>query len=47
MARTEPNRFVAQVDPALEHQVLDFLSDEGNRTYIITTKRITSGEELK
>jgi hypothetical protein len=38
---------MADVDPPLEQQILDFLSDRGKRTYIITTRRITSGEELK
>ncbi len=31
----------------LKQQILDVRSDGGNRTYIITTRRITSGELLK
>jgi hypothetical protein len=38
---------MTDVDPALEQQISTFLSDSGNRTYIMTTRRITSGDELK
>ena len=38
---------MADVDPALGQQVLDVRSDSGYRTYIITTRRMTSGELLK
>jgi hypothetical protein len=38
---------MADADPALEQQVPTFGSDSGNRTYIITTSWITSGDELK
>jgi hypothetical protein len=43
----EPYRLVAHVDAPLEKQVSTLRSDSGNRTYNITTRRITSGEELK
>ena len=43
----QPYRLVANVDTQLEQQVLDVANDNGNRTYIITTNRITSGDELK
>ena len=39
----EPYYLVADVDASLEQQVLN----SGYRTYIMTTSRITSGEELK
>ena len=42
-----PDRLVADVDPALEQQVLDVRKDSGKRTYIITTRRITSADEFK
>ncbi|WP_267381967.1 MULTISPECIES: hypothetical protein [unclassified Sphingomonas] len=42
-----PHRLVADIDPALKQQVLTFLKLRGNRTYISTTRRITSGDELK
>lgn len=35
------------VDAALEQQVFTFPNDSGNLTYIMTTRRITSGDELK
>jgi hypothetical protein len=38
---------VADVDPALEQQVFDIPQRQRNPTYIITTSRITSGDELK
>ena len=40
----EPDGLVADVDPALGPTLR---SDSGYRTYIITTRRITSGEPLK
>jgi len=43
----EPDRLVADVDPALVQQVFHVAQGEGYFTYIITTRRITSGEELK
>nr|WP_258046756.1 hypothetical protein [Sphingomonas folli] len=43
----QPHRLVADVDAALEQQVFTFRSDSGKRTYISTTSRITSGDELK
>jgi hypothetical protein len=43
----EPHRLVADIDPALEQQVLYVPQRQRNRTYIITTRRITSGDELK
>ena len=39
----EPDRLVADVYPALRQQILDV----GYLTYIITTRRMTSGELLK
>jgi hypothetical protein len=41
------HRLMADVDHPLEQQVSTFLSDSRKRTYIITTSRITSGDELK
>jgi len=38
---------VAQVDAALEQRSSTFRSNSGKRTYIIITRRITSGDELK
>jgi hypothetical protein len=38
---------VRDVDPTLEQQVFHVRNDSGKRTYIITTRRMTSGEELK
>jgi hypothetical protein len=39
---------VAEVDAALGQEVLDIAqAQRGKRMYIITTRRITSGEELK
>jgi hypothetical protein len=38
---------MADVDPALGQQILTLRNDRGYRTYIIATKRITSGELLK
>ncbi len=43
----QPHRLVANVDPALEQQILDVSQTSGKRTYISTTSRITSGDELK
>jgi hypothetical protein len=43
----QPHGLVADIDAALEQQVLDVAQEGGKRTYIITTRRITSGEELK
>jgi len=41
-----PHRLMTEVDVTLEQQVFDVLSDSGYFTYIITTRRITSGDEL-
>ena len=38
---------MADVDAALEQQVLTFRGDSGKRTCISATSRITSGDELK
>ena len=38
---------MANVDAALEKQVLMLRSDKGNRTHNITTRQITSGDESK
>ena len=38
---------MADVDPALGQEILDVGSDSGHLTYIVTTKRTTSGELLK
>ncbi len=40
----QPSRLVANINPSLSQQ---FRSESGNRTYIITTRQIISGEELK
>lgn len=42
-----PHRLVTDVDPTLKQQSSTLRSDRGKRTYIITTNRITSGDELK
>ena len=49
---TEPmppksNGLVAHVDAAFVQQIFQFLSDSGNRTYIITARRMISGLVLK
>ena len=38
---------MANIDAALEQQILDVAQRRGYRTYICTAKRITSGDELK
>jgi hypothetical protein len=38
---------MADVDPALGQEILELRSDSGCLTYIITTRRMTSGELLK
>ena len=43
----EPHRLVADVDAALKSRSSTFRKLSGKRTYIITTRRITSGDELK
>lgn len=43
----EMHRFVADFYVAFEKQVPTFRRLSGNRTYIITTSRITSGDELR
>jgi hypothetical protein len=43
----QPYPLMTDVDPALEQQVLHVPQHSGNRTYIITTSRIISGDELK
>jgi hypothetical protein len=50
--RSEPvpphrTRLVTYVNAALEQQILDVAQAERKRTYISTTRRITSGELLK
>ncbi len=40
-----PNRLVADIDAPLEQNILDL--SQRQRIYIITTRRITSGELLK
>ena len=42
-----PHRLVTDVVPTLKEQVLHVPQRSGKRRYIITTRRITSGEELK
>jgi hypothetical protein len=43
----EPHCLVADVDTSLDIRSSTLRNDRGNRAYIITTKRITSGDELK
>jgi hypothetical protein len=44
----EPDSLMADVDPALgQEKSSTFRSDSGYRTYIIATRRITSGELSK
>ena len=43
----KPDGLVADVDPTLGQQILDVAWRERYRTYIITTRRMTSGELLK
>jgi hypothetical protein len=38
---------MADVDPRSNSRSSTFLSDSGKRTYMSTTSRITSGDELK
>jgi hypothetical protein len=38
---------MTDIDAALEQQVFDVPERQRKRTYIITTSRITSGDELK
>jgi hypothetical protein len=50
--RTKPvppqaHSLVADVDAAFEQEILDIPQRQRKRTYIRTTSRITSGEELK
>jgi hypothetical protein len=40
-------RLMTDIDAALEQQVFDVPERQRKRTYIITTSRITSGDELK
>ena len=42
-----PHGLMAQVVPRSNNRSWTFRSDSWNRTYIMTTRRITSGEELK
>ena len=49
-AKTVPpelDGLVADVDPTLGQQILDVAQRQRDRTYIITTRRMTSGELLK
>ena len=43
----KPDRIMADVDPALGQEILDVAQRRRVLTYIITTRRITSGELLK
>ena len=43
----KPDRLVADADAVLERQVLYVPKRQGYFTYIITTRRITSGDESK
>jgi hypothetical protein len=43
----KPDRLMADVDPALGQEILDVAQRQRDFTYIITTRRITSGELLK
>ncbi len=43
----EPHCFVADIDTTLEQKIFYLFSDSGKRMYIITARRITSGELLK
>jgi len=43
----KPDCLVADLDPALGQKILELRSDSGYLTYIITTRRMTSGELLK
>jgi hypothetical protein len=43
----QPHRLVADVDAPFEQQVLDIAQRQRKPHYIITTSRITSGEEWK
>ena len=43
----EPHRLGADVDPRSNSRFSTFRKLSGKRTYIITTRPITSGEELK
>ena len=43
----KPDSLVADVDPPLANRSSTLRSDSGYRTYIITTRRMTSGELLK
>jgi len=38
---------VADLDASLMQKISTFRSESGNRTYIITARRMTSGEVLK
>ena len=38
---------MADIEAALGQQILDVAQRQGNRMYIITTRRMTSGELLK
>ena len=40
----EPNGLMADIDAALGQQILDVAQRQGNRTYIITTRRMTSDD---
>jgi hypothetical protein len=46
-ATREPDGLVADVDPALANRSSTLRTDSEYRTYIITTRRMTSGELLK
>jgi hypothetical protein len=43
----QPYRLVANVEPRSNSRSSTLRRDNGNRTYVITTNRITSGDDLK
>ena len=43
----EPQGFVADIDPALVQQILDVAKAQRVPDVLITTRKITSGDELK
>ncbi len=46
-APPDPNRLVANIDAAFEQQIFDLPQRKRITMYIITARRITSGELLK
>lgn len=43
----ETHRFMTDIDPAFEEQILDIAQRQGNLMSIMTTRPITPGDELK